>query len=150
MPINETLSFETAIETVGGPALIALIALGILLVVLTIIAVYIYFAIAWKTIAKKLKFKDSWLAWVPIANLSMILHLGGFHWAWIFIILIPIAGWIALAVLLIIATWRIFERRNYPGFYSLGILIPEGAGLILYLVAIGFVAWKDMPKRPLR
>ena len=72
----------------------------------------------------------------------MILQLGGFHWAWIFLLLIPVLGWIAVFVLLVIATWRIFEKRKYPGWFSLSMVIPK-AGLILYLVAIGFVAWRD-------
>ena len=76
----------------------------------------------------------------------MILQLGGFHWAWIFLILIPFLGWIPLAVLFIIANWRIFEKRKYPGWFSLSMIIPE-VGCILYGVAIGFVAWKDNKRR---
>ena len=75
----------------------------------------------------------------------MVLELGSFHWAWIFLVLIPILGWIALMVLLIIATWRIFEKRKYPGWYSLSMIIPKVGG-ILYLIAIGFVAWKNQKK----
>ena len=111
--LNETEILVKITENVAGGALLALIAGFILIGILLLAAFYIYFALAWSTIANKLKFKRSWIAWIPIANLSMILHLGRFNWAWIFIILIPIAGWVALAVLLIIATWRIFEARNY-------------------------------------
>jgi len=127
---------------VSGGVLGSLIAGAVIIGVLISIALYVYFALAWMTIAKKLKYKNSWLAWIPIANFAMILQLGGFHWAWIFLILIPILGWIAIAVLLIIATWRIFEKRNYPGWFSLAQIIPQ-VGSILYLIAIGFVAWKD-------
>ena len=122
-----------------------LVALGIFML-LFVIAVYIYFSLAWMTIAKKLKYKRPWLAWIPIANISMVLQLGGFHWAWVFLILIPIFGWIALIVLLIISTWRIFEKRKYPGWFSLSMIIPQ-VGTILYLVAIGFVAFADIKKR---
>ena len=107
-----------------------------------ILAVYVYSSFAWMTIAKKLKYKHPWFAWIPIVNVAMILQLGEFHWAWIFLILVPILGWLALMVLVIIATWRIFEKRKYPGWFSLSTLIPK-AGAILYLIAIGFVAWKD-------
>ncbi len=72
----------------------------------------------------------------------MILQMGGFHWAWTFLILIPILGWIGLLVLMVIAHWRIFEKRHYPGWLSLGMIIPQLGG-ILYLVIMGFVAWKD-------
>jgi len=117
-----------------------LIVLGITVAILFGIAIYVYFALAWQTTAKKLKYKKSWLAWIPIANISLILRLGGFHWAWVFLILIPILGWIALFVLMIIATWRICVKRKYPGWFSLALIIPEIGG-ILYLILIGFLAW---------
>jgi len=133
---------EVARGIVGGTVLGVLIALGIFMIILLILAVYVYFALAWSTIARKLKYKKHWLAWIPFANVSMILQLGGFNWAWVFLFLIPILGWIALLVLIVIATWRIFEKRKYPGWFSLSTVIPNVGG-ILYLVAIGFVAWKD-------
>jgi hypothetical protein len=124
----------------AGGIIGSLIVLGIAIALLLGIGIYIYFALAWQTTAKKLKHKNSWLAWIPIVNIALILQLGGFHWAWIFLILIPILGWIALFVLLIIATWKIFNKRKYPGWFSLAIIIPEVGG-ILYLVSIGFLAW---------
>jgi len=146
MVIEEILTENAVSDFFVGTAVGVLIALGIIILVLLVLAVYIYFALAWVTIARKLKFKKSWIAWIPFANLSMILHLGRFHWAWIFLILIPVAGWIALFVLLIIAKWRIFEKRKYPGWFSLSLVIPQ-VGFILYLIAIGFVAWGDKKKR---
>tara|TARA_Y100000310_G_scaffold338638_2_gene428835 strand:+ start:411 stop:845 length:435 start_codon:yes stop_codon:yes gene_type:complete len=123
-----------------------LLGLGILMALLFIAAFYVYTALAWMTIARKLKHKRPWLAWIPIVNISLILQLGKFHWAWVFLILIPVAGWIALFILSIIATWRIFEKRKYPGWFSLAPLVPKIGGL-LYLIAIGFVAWADKKKR---
>ena len=110
--------------------------------VLYVVTFYVIHSLTWMTIARKLKHKYSWLAWIPIANLAMIFQLGGFHWALIFLILIPFFGWIALLVLGIIATWRIFEKRKYPGWFSLSVIIPKVGG-ILYLIALGFVAWKE-------
>ena len=110
------------------------------------------------TIARKLKYKHPWLAWIPIAATAMRLQLGKFHWAWVFLIFIPIFGWIALFVLAIIATWRIYEYRKYPGWFSLALLIPQ-VGWILHMIAVGFVAWADkggehrieqIKKRPVR
>jgi len=130
----------------GGMLGGALMALGIFIISLLFVGLYVYSSFAWYTIAKKLKNKNAWVAWVPIANIGLVLQLGGFHWAWVFLILIPILGWIALGVLSIIATWRIFEKRKYPGWFSLSVIIPEVGGL-LYLIAIGFVAWKDKKRR---
>ena len=136
---QEWSSFATSF---WGGALGGLFAIGVVALIILLAAVYIYTAWAWYTIARKLKHKNPWLAWIPFANIAMMLQLGGFHWAWVFLALIPILGWIALFVLVVIATWRIFERRGYPGWFSLSLVIPK-VGAILYLVALGFVAWKD-------
>ena len=124
---------------------LGIFGLGIAASLIIMLAIYIYSAMAWMTIARKLKYKYPWLAWIPIANIAMVLQLGGFHWAWTFLIVIPIIGWSVLLVLCIIATWKIFVKRNYPGWFSLSIIIPQVGG-ILYLIAIGFVAWKDKKK----
>jgi len=93
-----------------------------------------------------LKYKRSWLAWIPIANIAMMLQLGKFHWAWVFLIFVPVFGWIGLMILTVIATWRIFEKRNYPGWLSLSMVVP-GIGGIIYFIVIGFVAFGDRRKR---
>ncbi len=104
------------------------------------IFVYIYHSLAWQEIAKKRKHKKPWLAWIPFANISLVLEMGKFHWAWIFLFLVPVLGWIALYVLFIISMWRIFEKQKYPGWLSLSIIIPRIGG-ILYLIIIGIIAW---------
>ena len=134
--------FQTAFAggLVGG----LLATLGIIAFFL-IIAVYVYFALAWQTIAKKKKHKYPWLAWIPFANIAMILQLGGFHWALVFLILVPFLGMIAIGILVIISTWKIFASLKYPGWLSLAPLldmIVAGIGTLTYLVIIGIVAWK--------
>ncbi|MDD4050076.1 MAG: hypothetical protein PHX47_03660 [Candidatus ainarchaeum sp.] len=120
-------------EALGG--IIAIFAGLALLANLINLAIYVYTALAFQTIGKKLKYKYPWLSWIPVANIAMILELGGFHWALIFLVLIPILGWFALLILYIVSLWRIFEKRNYPGWLA---LIP-----VVSLVVIGMAAWKD-------
>ena len=134
---NEALGYAFAGGLIGS-----LIAFGVMIAVLFFAAAYVYFAYAWMTIAQKMKYKRSWLAWIPFANLAMILQIGGFAWGWIFLLLIPILGWTAFLVLMIISIWRTFEKRKYPGWFSLSLIIPK-VGFILYLISLGFVAWKD-------
>lgn len=127
----------------------ALFASMIILAILIIIAVYIYFALAWKRIAIKMGYPRPWLAWIPFANIAMWLQMGGFHWGWIFLMLIPIAGWIAVGVLFIISNWRVFDRLKYPGWLSLAPLldvIGGGIGTIAYGIVIGIVAWGNENK----
>lgn len=125
--------------------LFAMAMVGMLALIVTLI-VYIYNALAWSTIAKKLRHNKPWLAWIPIANIALILQLGGFHWAWAFLIIIPVVGWIAIAILSIIATWRIFEKKKYPGWLSLiplagFIPIVGWIATIVFLIILGIVAW---------
>jgi len=136
----EIFGTEQAASFLAGGALAAIIAIGFFIAFLFFAALYVYTSLAWMTIARKLKNKNAWVAWIPVVNIGLILQLGGFHWAWIFLLLIPVLGWIALFVLVIIASWRIFVKRKYPGWFSLSMLIPKVGG-ILYLVAIGFAAW---------
>lgn len=136
---------DTTGNYIENGALAAIFGAVLIIGIVLVIAIYIYHALAWQTIARKQKHKHPWLAWIPIANLALIFELGNIHWAWIFLILIPILGWIAIFVLMIIATWRVFEKRKYPGWFSLSVVIPKIGG-ILYLIAIGFVAWKNKKK----
>ena len=134
---------EAFLQGIGGGIIGGIFTgLAITTILIIFLGLYVYIAMAWMSIARKLKYKYPWLAWIPFANAAMILQLGGFHWAWVFLFLIPFLGWIAIMIIGIIATWRIFEKRKYPGWFSLSMIIPQIGG-ILYLIAIGFVAWKD-------
>ena len=119
-------------------------------VVVYLISVYIYRSIAWMKIAKNSHHKYPWLAWIPFANTSLRLQLGGFHWALVFLYLLPLFGWVAIYILLIVSYWRIFEGFGYPGELSLmplaDIMFP-GIGTLGYLIVIGFVAWKPKKSR---
>lgn len=93
---------------------------------------------------KKLGYKKAWLAWIPIANLFLIPILAKKHWCWGWFILLP-PVYIILAIIWI---WKIYERRNYPGWLSLLLIawfIPafNGLGIIANLILFGFVAWSD-------
>ena len=128
---------------------IAALLLGLtLLAMVLVLAFYIYTSLALMTIGKKLKYKYPWLAWIPVANMAMILQMGGFSWLWVFLIIVPALGWLALGVFCIIALWRIFEKRKYPGWLALvpllGFIPMLGAlASIAFLVVLGVVAWKD-------
>jgi len=128
-----------------GGAIGAALATLLFVLLLVLIALYIYFALASYNIAKKMKHRKPWLAWIPFANIAMWLQLGGFHWAWIFLLLVPIAGIVAVGFLFIMANWRVFEKLKYPGWLALSpllCLVWGGFGTLVYGIVIGIVAWK--------
>ena len=132
-----------------GGAFGAMAAGLITLIVLLAVGIYIYHALAWQRIGKNQKYEIPWLAWIPFANVSMILQMGNFHWAWVFLFLIPILGWIAIMVLITIAMWRIFDKAKYPAWLSLSYPLSGFVRVffIVYMVIIGLVAWKKPEKK---
>ncbi len=127
--------------TMSGLGAMSGALLGISLIVL--IGLYVYTAAAWYAIAKRLKFKQAWFAWVPILNLVLLPILAKKDWPWVFILLVPIVNF----VFVIIWLWKIFERRKLHGAWSLllvGQMIPFIGWLcgIGFLIVLGFSAWK--------
>lgn len=142
MALEEILSENPILQGMLGGAFMTFILASLAVALVIGLAAYIYFALAWMIIGKKLNYKYPWLAWIPIANMAMVLQLGGFAWPWIFLVFVPVLGWIALFVMGIIACWKVFEKRKYPGWLSLLVFIPK-VGIVANAIVIGFVAWKD-------
>lgn len=122
---------------------------GAILIVIGIIAIiaYVYQAIVWSTIAKKLKYKKHWLAWIPIANFFLMPILAKKNWTWGFIVIaffltsIPIVGWVLYAVALIFSIYwltLIFKQRKYSPWLVILLFIP-----LVNFVILGFLAWAD-------
>ena len=133
----------------GAGGLFATLAGLIVVAIIIGIAVYVYSALAWMTIAKKLKYDKGWLAWIPIASFFLLPILAKKKWTWGFIFLVPIVN----IVFMIIWTWDIYEQRKYPGWLSLlpilGIIpIINWLAGIAQLVVIGLVAWSDKSVNP--
>jgi hypothetical protein len=136
---------------------------NIFLIIIFLIIFYVYYSLVLQTISKKLNYSKPWLAWIPLANLFLYPILAKRSWLYGFVYIIPFAfipfiSYISenlllipyLLIILIISyynvswTWKIFNRRKYPGWLSLSqLFIFLGFGFILYLVILGIVAWKN-------
>jgi hypothetical protein len=130
-----------------GPEVLAFLMafLGLFLVLIAV--AYVYMAWTTMTIAKKLNHPNPWLAWIPFANISLILMLGGFHWAWVFLYIasfIPAVGWIAslgIAVLVLLSLHRVGNKLNFAG-WSVWLTFIPFLGEIWMYVYMGILAWK--------
>jgi hypothetical protein len=111
-----------AITGVATGLIIALIFILLILFIFLLVA-YIYYCLVWYTLANKLKYKNAWIAWIPIANLFLLPILAKKHWALGFLLLIPVVN----LVFSIIWSWEIYKRRKFSGALSLikaGYIIP--------------------------
>jgi hypothetical protein len=54
---------------------IAFIGGFLLLALLTVLALYIFTSVATQKLAKRLKYKNSWMAWIPILQIHLLLRM---------------------------------------------------------------------------
>jgi len=95
---------------------------------------YVYFALALQTIAKKTNTQNAWLAWIPIANIILMLNIAKKPLWWIILCLIPFVN----IVIAIIVWMAIAEARGKPSWWGILLLIP-----LVNLIVPGYLAWSD-------
>lgn len=96
---------------------------------------YLFFAYCLATLAKKQgrPFGTSLvMAIIPIANIILLLQLGGKPWWWIFLLLIPIVNF----VLLIFIWMGIAEKMGRPSWWGVMIALVPVANLIFFLMLV--------------
>jgi Family of unknown function (DUF5684) len=95
---------------------------------------YVYFALALSTIAKKTNTENAWLAWIPIANIVLMLNIAKKPIWWIILFLIPIVS----LVMAIIVFMAIAEARKKPSWWGILLIVP-----VIGLIVPGYLAWSD-------
>ena len=111
-------------------------ALGAFMLVffLFFVAIYVYMALALSTIAKKTNTENPWLAWIPIANIVLMLNIAKKPIWWIILFFIPLVG----IVMAIIVWMAIAEARGKPNWWGILLIIP-----VVGLIVPGYLAWTD-------
>lgn len=113
----------------------ALLAGGFLMFAVVFwLAVYVYVALALSTIAEKTRTENGWLAWIPIANVILMLNIAGKPVWWILLCLIPLVN----IVIFIIVWMAIAEARNKPSWWGVLMIVP-----LVSLIVPGYLAWSD-------
>ena len=98
------------------------------------LAVYVYTALAVQTIAEKTNTDNSWLAWIPIANLILLLNIAKKPVWWIVLCLIPLVN-----IIIFIMVWMaVAEARNKPSWVGVLLIVP-----VLGALMPGYLAWAD-------
>jgi hypothetical protein len=108
---------------------------GFLFIFCTILLVaYVYHALALQTIATKTNTENGWLAWIPIANLILMLNIAKKPIWWIILFFIPLVGFV-----MIVLVWMgIAEARNKPNWWGILIIVP-----VANVIVPGYLAWAD-------
>jgi hypothetical protein len=113
---------------------------------------YVYMALCLMFIAQKTDTPNSWMAWIPVANVFLMARIAKKHWWWALIMLLAYgiaaalmnadSGWLGwllglVGVVFTILIWiGICQARNRPGWWVILVFIP-----IVNLVVIGVLAF---------
>jgi hypothetical protein len=97
-------------------------------------AIYVYFALAFSTIAKKTNTPNAWWAWVPILNIILMLNIAKKPVWWIVLFFVPIVS-IVIAIVVFMA---VAEARGKPNWWGILMIVP-----VVNLIVPGYLAWAD-------
>jgi len=108
---------------------------GLIMVFLVFAAAcYVYMALALQTIADKTKTDNSWLAWIPIANIVLMLNVAKKPIWWIVLFFIPVVN-----IIFIIIVWMAMaEARGKRSWWGILMIVP-----VANLITPGVLAWAD-------
>ncbi len=98
------------------------------------IVLYVYLAYTMMVLAHRLGHKDSWMAWVPLANLYLLTQMAKREWWWIFGLFVPYVNFFIVGFL-----WsEIAQRFGKNPWIGAAIVLPViGLAVPGYLVITG-------------
>ncbi len=110
--------------------------LGGFLVVLVVflVAAYVYSALALQTIARKTNTENPWLAWIPVANLVLMVMIAKKPIWWFLLCLVPLVN----IVMLVLIWMGIAEARGKPNWWGILTIVP-----VVNIIVPGYLAWAD-------
>lgn len=133
---------EEILANLGGSEAALLVGLAGFFFAAVIIGllVYVYFAFALMTLAKRTKTELAWLAWIPIANIYLITQIAKKEWWWTLVIvfanIVPFIGSLISMAAMVYMYYFIAQRRKFPEWSCILAIIP-----LVNLVYLGFLAW---------
>jgi hypothetical protein len=124
-------SAQSSSDSVAGAALAGTMLLFVLVFAA---AGYIYVSLALQTIANKTGTINSWLAWIPIANIFLMLSIAKKPMWWFVLCLIPLVN----VVILVMIWMGVAEARHKPSWWGIMTIVP-----LINIVVPGYLAWAD-------
>jgi hypothetical protein len=99
---------------------------------------YAYLAICLQVLAKKTSTPNGWFAWIPVANIFLMLQIAQKPLWWFILLLIPIVNIITG----IIIWMKIAERRGKPNWMGILLIVP-----VVGIAVPGYLAFFDNEKK---
>lgn len=104
-----------------------------------VLVTYVFMAYVVMTIANKLGTENSWMAWVPILNVYLIVRMAGRPGWWLLLFLVPFVGFfIAIYVWMLIA-----ERRGRPQYWGVLMIVP-----VVNVILMAMLAFTEADNHP--
>jgi hypothetical protein len=103
------------------------------------LALYVYMAICLMKMAKKTNTENAWLAWIPIANIVLLLQISKKPIWWIILFFIPLVN-IVMAVLVWMA---VAKELGKPDWLGVLMIVP-----IANLIIPGYLAFSKDTNGP--
>lgn len=125
---NNALPKDTAARLAG---IIRTVAVFVWLIA---VILYVYAAFTLQMIANKTGNKDSWLAWIPLANLYLMCVIAQKPWWWLLLLLLPF-----VSLIIVILLWMgIAEARGKPSWLGILMMIPG-----VNFIVMGYLAFSS-------
>jgi uncharacterized membrane protein YhaH (DUF805 family) len=104
---------------------------------LLMLIVYIYLAICLQKLAKKTNTPNGWLAWIPIANVFLLIQIAQKPLWWFILLLIPLVN----IIIAIILWMKIAERVDRPNWLGILMIVP-----VIGIIIPGYLAFSVKKK----
>jgi hypothetical protein len=95
---------------------------------------FMYWAVATQTIARKTSTPNSWLAWIPFANIFLWANIARKPVWWAILCLVPLVNF----VFVILIWMAIADARSKPKWWGILTIVP-----VVNLLAVGYLAWSE-------
>lgn len=98
------------------------------------LGVYIYYALALSTIAKKVGEDNTWMAWIPVLNFFYMCKVAGLNMLLGLLMFVPLVNFIFSIYLFM----KLAERRGFPQWVGILIIVP-----MVGIAVPGYIAWAN-------
>jgi hypothetical protein len=128
-----TYAQDPSIPHVNPGGIVAMSGFLIFCFVMALVG-YVYVALALQTIANKTNTANAWLAWIPLANIVLMLIVARKPIWWLLLLVIPLVN----IVVGVIVWMAVAEARGKPGWWGIVVLVP-----VIGIIVPGYLAWSD-------